>query len=70
MLETHLAKRIVAGVIAEADDDVVAKVVDEVIVEIVENASNMQEIPVVNDVIALGMILKQDSHHGRGSGCR
>jgi division protein CdvB (Snf7/Vps24/ESCRT-III family) len=70
LLETHLAKRIVAGVIAKAADDVVAKVIDEVIVEIVENASNMQEIPVVNDVIALGMILKQDSHHRRGSGCR
>ena len=70
MLETHLAKRIVVGVTVEAADDVIAKVVDEVIVEIVENASNMQEIPVVNDVIALGMILKQDSHHGRGSGCR
>ena len=61
LLETHLAKGIVAGVTAEADDDVVAKVVDEVIAEIVENASNMQEIPAVNDVIALGMIPKQDS---------
>ena len=70
MLETHLAKGIVAGVTAEADDDFVAKVVDEVIAEIIENASNMQEILVVNDAIALGMILKQDSHHGRGSGCR
>jgi hypothetical protein len=58
------------GVVAEAIDDVVAKVVDEVIAEIVEKASNMQEIPAVNDVTVLGMIPKQDSHHGRGSGCR
>jgi hypothetical protein len=64
LLETYLAKRIVAGVTAEAADDVLAKA------EIVENASNLQEIPVVNDVTALGMIPKQDSHHGRGSGCR
>jgi hypothetical protein len=68
LLETYLVKRIVAGVttaaaygvVAEVADDVVAKVANEVIAEIVENASNMQEIPVVNDVIALGMIPKQD----------
>ena len=58
------------GVVAEAADDVVAKVVDEVIAEIVENASNMQKIPAVNNVIALGMIPKQDSQHKRGSCCR
>jgi hypothetical protein len=33
------------GVVAEAADDVVVKVADEVIAEIVENASNMQEVP-------------------------
>ena len=70
LLETYLAKRIVVGVTAEATDNVLAKVVNEVIAEIVENASNLQEIPALNDVTALGMIPKQDSHHGRGSGCR
>jgi transposase-like protein len=68
LLETYLVKIIVTGVTAaaaygvvvKAADDVVAKVY-EVIAEIVENASNMQEIPAVNDVIALGMIPKQDS---------
>ena len=78
LLETYLVKRIVVGVtvaaaygvIAEATDDVVAKVADEVIAKIVENASNMQEISAVNDVIALGMIPKQDSQHRRGSCCR
>jgi hypothetical protein len=69
-LETYLAKRIVAGVTAKAVDDVLAKVVNEVIAKIVENASNLQEVLAVNDVTALGMIPKQDSHHGRGSGCR
>jgi hypothetical protein len=70
LLETYLAKRIVVGVTAEAADNVLAKVVNEVIAEIVENASNLQEIPAVNDVTPLGMIPKQDSHHGRGSSCR
>jgi hypothetical protein len=77
LLETYLVKRIVAGVtaaaygvVAEAADDVVVKVVDEVIAEIVENASNMQEVPAVNDVIVLGMIPKQDSQHRRSSCCR
>ena len=65
-----MEERCARGVIAEATDDVVAKVVDEVIAEIVEKASNMQEIPAINDVTALGMIPKQDSHHGRGSNCR
>ena len=68
LLETYLVKRIVTGVTAaaaydvvvEAADDVIAKVY-EVIAKIIENASNMQEIPVVSDVIALGMIPKQDS---------
>ena len=68
LLETYLVKRIVTGVTAaaaydvvvEAADDVVAKVY-EVIAKIIENASNMQEIPAINDVIALGMIPKQDS---------
>jgi hypothetical protein len=70
LLETYLAKRIVARVTAEAADDVLTKVVHEVIAEIVENASNLQEILAVNDVTALGMIPKQDSHSERGSGCR
>ena len=70
LLEIYLARRIVVGVTAEAADNVLAKVVDEVIAEIVENASNLQEIPAVNDVTTLGMIPKQDSHHERGSGCR
>ena len=64
LLETYLAKRIVAGVIAAVVDDVLAKA------EIVKNASNLQEIPVVNDVTVLGMIPRQESHHGRGSGYR
>uniref|UniRef100_A0A2N9GB03 Uncharacterized protein n=1 Tax=Fagus sylvatica TaxID=28930 RepID=A0A2N9GB03_FAGSY len=62
MLTLLCLKRIVAGVtaaaygvVAEAADDVVVKVADEVIAEIVENASNMQEVPAVNDVIVLGM---------------
>uniref|UniRef100_A0A2N9H1T0 Uncharacterized protein n=1 Tax=Fagus sylvatica TaxID=28930 RepID=A0A2N9H1T0_FAGSY len=67
------SERIVAGVtaaavydvVAEAATDVVAKVVDEVIAETVENASNMHKIPAVNDVIAVGMIPKQDSQHKR-----
>jgi hypothetical protein len=58
------------GVVAEAADDVVVKVADEVIAEIVENASNMQEVPAVNDVIVLGIIPKQDSQNRRGSCCR
>ena len=77
LLETYLVKRIVAGVtaaaygvVAEAADDVVVKVADEVIAEIVEKASNMQEVPAVNDVIVLGMIPKQDSQNRRGSCCR
>jgi hypothetical protein len=37
------------GVVAGAADDVVVKVVDAVILEIIENASNLQEIPVVGE---------------------
>uniref|UniRef100_A0A2N9HSM3 Uncharacterized protein n=1 Tax=Fagus sylvatica TaxID=28930 RepID=A0A2N9HSM3_FAGSY len=73
MLTLLCLKRIVAGVtaaaygvVAEAADDVVVKVADEVIAEIVENASNMQEVPAVNDVIVLGIIPKQDSQNRRG----
>uniref|UniRef100_A0A2N9F1P3 Uncharacterized protein n=1 Tax=Fagus sylvatica TaxID=28930 RepID=A0A2N9F1P3_FAGSY len=62
-------KELLLGVTAEAADDVLTKVVHEVIAEIVENASNLQEILAVNDVTALGMIPKQDSHSERGSGC-
>ena len=65
LLETYLVKRIVAGVTAAAYG-VVAEAADDV----VENASNMQEVPAVNDVIVLGMIPKQDSQHRRGSYCR
>jgi hypothetical protein len=56
-LETYLAKGIAAGittkaaygVVIEATDDVVAKVVDAVILEIIENASNLREIPAVGE---------------------
>jgi hypothetical protein len=57
LLETYLAKGIAAGitaeaaygVVAEAADDVVGKVVDAVILEIIGNASNLREIPVVGE---------------------
>uniref|UniRef100_A0A2N9FDZ4 Uncharacterized protein n=1 Tax=Fagus sylvatica TaxID=28930 RepID=A0A2N9FDZ4_FAGSY len=57
LLETYLAKGIAAGitaeaaygVVAEAADDVVGKVVDAVILEIIGNASNLREIPVVGN---------------------
>jgi hypothetical protein len=65
LLETYLVKGIVAGVTAAAYG-VVAEATDDV----VENASNMQEVPAVNDVIVLRMIPKQDSQHKRGSCCR
>uniref|UniRef100_A0A2N9G5L3 Uncharacterized protein n=1 Tax=Fagus sylvatica TaxID=28930 RepID=A0A2N9G5L3_FAGSY len=57
LLETYLAKGIAAGitaeaayrVVVEAADDVVAKVVDVVILEIIENASNLREIPAMGN---------------------
>uniref|UniRef100_A0A2N9I8V6 Uncharacterized protein n=1 Tax=Fagus sylvatica TaxID=28930 RepID=A0A2N9I8V6_FAGSY len=57
LLETYLAKGIAAGITAEAAygvvagaaDDVVAKVVDAVIPEIIENASNLREIPAMGE---------------------